>query len=61
MISIQDVELELDRIEKMQEEVQEILHHKNPIVRFFKLNKALKIHNEAHEAMEKLFSRMKES
>lgn len=55
---LKEIEEILSEIEAKQDIVEHIIYNKNPIYKFFKYNKALRLHEETSEKIVELYKKM---
>jgi len=54
LVDVSYLDEELKEIEELQNQVSKILYNKNPLIRFFYFKKAVRLHIEADNRLEKL-------
>jgi hypothetical protein len=52
----EEIEHRLNEIDRLQTEVDRILYNKNPLVRFFQLGKARRLHEQAQKLLDGFFT-----
>jgi hypothetical protein len=56
-VTVSEFSKEMDRIDKIQDEVNDILYNRGWLYKMFFLGKARKLHNEAGQRMNELWSK----